>query len=142
MATTAKPRGSRRTGAAAGRSKRRRRRDLVRSRLIGRALELAETAPFEDLTIDEIATGAGLSRSAFYLHFRDKHDLLLAAVQPAAGELEELAGSWWEGEGPPAQRVQRAVEGVVGAYAVHAGPLRLAAEVSTYDEEVERRAPD
>jgi len=122
--------------AAAGRSSRRKRRDEARSALIRSALELAETAPFRDLTVDEIGAGAGVSRSAFYLHFRDKHDLLLAAVEEVAGELYEMADRWWAGEGPPAERVRRAIKGVVDAYAEHAGVLRVATEVSTYDEEV------
>lgn len=122
--------------AAAGRSSRRQRRDEARSALVRSALQLAETSPFRDLTVDEIAAGAGVSRSAFYLHFRDKHDLLLAAVEEVASALYEMADRWWRGEGPPAERVRRAIEGVVAVYAEHAGVLRIATEVSTYDEEV------
>ena len=120
----------------AERSSRRKRRDKARSALVKSALELAETSPFRDLTVDEIGAGAGVSRSAFYLHFRDKHDLLLAAVEEVAGELYLMADRWWHGEGPPAERVRRAIEGVVAVYAEHAAVLRVATEVSTYDEEV------
>ena len=122
--------------AAAGRSKRRKRRDEARSALIRSALQLSDASPFRDLTVDEIAAGADVSRSAFYLHFRDKHDLLLAAVEEVASALYEMADRWWHGEGPPAERVRRAIEGVVAVYAEHAGVLRIATEVSTYDEEV------
>ena len=100
------------------------------------ALELAESAPFRDLTVDEIARAAGISRSAFYNHFRDKHDLLRVAVEEVADELYRMADRWWHGEGPPAERVRVALEGVVAVYAEHAGLLRVATEVSTYDEEV------
>lgn len=139
MATAAREKSGqkgRRGRTAAGRSDRRKRRDAARAALVGSAFELAESAAFQDLTIDEIAGGAGVSRSAFYLHFRDKHDLLLAAVEEVAGELYEMADRWWHGEGPPAERVRRAVEGVVSVYADHAAVLRVATEVSTYDEEV------
>ena len=47
-----------------------------------------------------------------------------------------MADRWWHGEGPPAERVRVALEGVVAVYAEHAGLLRVATEVSTYDEEV------
>ena len=73
--------------AAATRKGRRDRREQARADVLRSALELAEQAPFRDLTIDEIARAAGLSRSAFYTHFRDKHDLLLAAVTDVADEL-------------------------------------------------------
>jgi AcrR family transcriptional regulator len=80
--------------------------------------------------------GADLSRSAFYLHFHDKHDLVLAAVREVAGELESMADRWWGREGAPAKRLKEAIEGVVSVYSAHAGLLRVATEVSTNDEEV------
>jgi len=104
--------------------------------VLSAALELAEQTSYRDLTIDEIARAAGISRSAFYLHFRDKHDLLLSAIEEVAGELEELSGRWWSGEGAPAQRIRVAVEGLVSAYGEHAGVLRVATEVASYDDEV------
>ena len=122
--------------AVAERDSRRRKRDRVRSEVLGAALELAEQGSFRDLTVDEIARSAGISRSAFYLHFRDKHDLLLAALEVAANELYGMADRWWNGEGPPAELVRQAIEGVVGVYAEQAELLRIATEVSTYDAEV------
>ena len=122
--------------AASEREGRRRRREQVRADVLRVALELAESAPFRDLTVDEIARAAGISRSAFYTHFRDKHDLLRVAVEEVADELYRMADRWWHGEGPPAERVRVALEGVVAVYAEHAGLLRVATEVSTYDEEV------
>ena len=47
----------------------------------------SQRRPFRDLSVDQIASAAGLSRSAFYTHFRDKSDLLLAAVEEVAEEL-------------------------------------------------------
>jgi AcrR family transcriptional regulator len=122
--------------AATARLDRRRRRDEARAQVLRSALELADEGPFRDVTIDEIAKAAGLSRSAFYTHFRDKHDLLLTAVDDVADELYRMADRWWHGTGPPAERVRRAIEGVVGVWAEHASLLRVATEVSTYDDEV------
>lgn len=122
--------------AATARLDRRRRREEARAHVLRSALELADNGPFQDLTIDEIARAAGLSRSAFYTHFRDKHDLLLTAVDEVAGELYRMAERWWHGSGPPAERVRRAIDGVVSVWAEQANLLRIATEVSTYDEEV------
>jgi AcrR family transcriptional regulator len=122
--------------AASKREGRRRRREEMRTQVLRSALELSERAPFRDVTVDEIARAAGLSRSAFYTHFRDKHDLLLEAVREVAEELYRMSDLWWSGEGPPADRVRQAIEGVVSVYAEHAALLRVATEVSTYDEEV------
>jgi TetR/AcrR family transcriptional regulator, ethionamide resistance regulator len=114
----------------------RERRQKARRRVIASALRLAEKSPFRDLTIDEIARSADVSRPAFYTHFSDKEELLLAAVAEVSEQLYEMADRWWHGVGPPAERVRRAIDGVVSVYAGEARLLRIAAEVSTYDEEV------
>jgi TetR/AcrR family transcriptional regulator, ethionamide resistance regulator len=104
--------------------------------VISSALKLADKGSFRDLTIDQIARTAKVSRPAFYTHFSDKEELLLAAVGDVSEELYEMADRWWHGVGPPAQRVRQAIEGVVSVYAGDARLLRIAAEVATYDEEV------
>ena len=104
--------------------------------MISSALKLADKGSFRDLTIDQIARTAKVSRPAFYTHFSDKEELLLAAVGDVSEELYEMADRWWHGVGPPAQRVRQAIEGVVSVYAGDAQLLRIAAEVATYDEEV------
>jgi TetR/AcrR family transcriptional regulator, ethionamide resistance regulator len=134
MATTTKP-GPGTTGRS-GREGRRKRREQVRQDVLRVALDQAQSAPFRDITVDEIAREAGISRSAFYTHYRDKHDLLLVAVEEVADQLYRMADRWWHGEGPPAERVRLALEGVVSVYAENAALLRVATEVSTYDEEV------
>jgi TetR/AcrR family transcriptional regulator, ethionamide resistance regulator len=114
----------------------RERRQKARQRVISNALRLAERGSFRDLTVDEIARSAGVSRPAFYTHFSDKEELLLVAVGEVSEQLYEMADRWWHGVGPPAQRVRQAIEGVVSVYAGEARLLRIAAEVATYDDEV------
>ena len=115
----------------------RERRQKARQRIISSALRLAEKRSFRDLTIDQIARSAAVSRPAFYTHFSDKEELLLAAVGEVSEQLYEMADRWWHGVGPPAQRVRQAIEGVVSVYAGEARLLRIAAEVAAYDEEVQ-----
>jgi TetR/AcrR family transcriptional regulator, ethionamide resistance regulator len=122
--------------AAADRQGRRRKREQARADVMRAALELAEAGPFRDVSVDEIASAAGLSRSAFYTHYRDKHDLLRVAVSDVADQLYVMADRWWHGEGAPADRVRTSLEGVVAVYAENASLLRIATEVSTYDDEV------
>lgn len=122
--------------AQAARSTRRRRREDVRERLVRAAVELADDASFRDLTVDEIARRAGLSRSAFYFYFRDKHDLLATAASEVTGDLLREADRWWHGQGDPETLVREALTGVASLYARHRRLLGLAVEVSTYDREV------
>jgi AcrR family transcriptional regulator len=118
------------------RALRRRRRDDVRARLIAALGELVEDAPFSDLTIDGLARRAGLSRSAFYFYFRDKHDLLMAAAAEVAEDLYGEADRWWHGEGELEPLVRDSLAGVAAVYASHGRLLAVAVEVSTYDAEV------
>src|SRR3954453_15318802 len=117
------------------RETRRRRRDEVRDAVRAATLGLLETAPFNVLTVDEIARAAGLSRSAFYFYFRDKNDLLIAAAEDLAAELYREADRWWHGEGAPRERIEAALRGMVDIYERHAPLFRVATEVSTYDAE-------
>lgn len=114
----------------------RRKRDETRAGVIAAALRLAETSAFKDLTVDEIARAAGVSRPAFYIHFPDKEALLLSAVEQIAGTLYDEADRWWHGEGNPEELVEAAVGGVVAVYGANASLMRIATEASTYDEEI------
>jgi AcrR family transcriptional regulator len=115
----------------------RRRREEARATVLRSALELAENSQFSDLTVDEIARAAGISRSAFYQHYHDKQDLLHAAVEEVAGDLYEMAERWWRGEGAaPAELVRNALAGVVSVWTEHASLLRVVIEVSGYGEDV------
>ena len=119
-----------------GRDGRRRKREQAREEVLKGALRLSEGRPFHDVTVEEIAKAAGISRSAFYTHFSDKHDLLLAALREVAGDLRRESEGWWKDEGAPAERVRAAITGVVSVYSEHVGLLKVATEVSTYDDEV------
>jgi AcrR family transcriptional regulator len=49
---------------------------------LGRALvELIQEKPIDDVTVQEVLDRASVGRSTFYLHFRDKNDLLLTQLE-------------------------------------------------------------
>jgi AcrR family transcriptional regulator len=100
------------------------------------ALELAGERPYRDLTVEQIAAAAGISRSAFYLHFSDKGELIEAAAAEVSSELAAAAARWWRGEGAPAARIRRAVDGFVSVYAEHRQVLAVITEAASYDERV------
>jgi AcrR family transcriptional regulator len=53
----------------------------TRERLGMAMLELLQDKPFDDVTVQEVLDRASVGRSTFYLHFRDKNDLLLAQLE-------------------------------------------------------------
>jgi AcrR family transcriptional regulator len=60
---------------------------------------LGEGASYPDLSVEQIATRAGISRTAFYFYFRDKRELLMRLTDGVAEQLYATAEHWWEGEG-------------------------------------------
>jgi AcrR family transcriptional regulator len=51
-------------------------------RRLGSALvELIQEKPIDDVTVQEVLDRASVGRSTFYLHFRDKNDLLLSQLE-------------------------------------------------------------
>ena len=61
-------------------------REFTRARFIDAGLETFEEVGFHDATIDMITKRAGANRSTFYLHFKDKTDLMLAANERISPE--------------------------------------------------------
>jgi TetR/AcrR family transcriptional regulator, ethionamide resistance regulator len=121
------------SGTPAGRRRSRREVEAdVRSALV-RLLD--EGKPFKDLTVDELARAAGLSRTAFYFYFPGKSQALMAAAAEVAEETAAEADRWWHGEGDPEELVRVALQGIVDVYVRHSSMLRTAVEVTTYDPE-------
>lgn len=76
-----------------------------KQQLIGVALELFSNRSPEDVSIDEIAVAAGISRPLVYHYFPGKQSLYEAALRRAA---DELAGRFREPrEGPLGERLLR-----------------------------------
>lgn len=124
------------TTAAQARARKRRRRDGVKARLQAAMLELAAERSFREIRIDEIAGAAGLSRSAFYFYYPDKRSLLLEAAAEVVDTLYRQADLWWHGDGPPRELLAKALRENAETWREHGLLLRMAVEVSTYDEEV------
>jgi AcrR family transcriptional regulator len=97
---------------------------------------LSEGRSYGDLKVEEIATRAGISRTAFYFYFRDKRELLMRLTEDVADVLYAEADAWWSGEGDGPQALRRALEQVVTLYREHGVLLRAVVEASAYDEVV------
>ncbi|PHM45362.1 HTH-type transcriptional repressor EthR [Xenorhabdus mauleonii] len=93
--------------------------------------------PFRALNVDEVMRRTGLKRPAFYVHFRDKYDLVLRLVQNIGQELFKIANHWLEGNNFQDDSLQ-AIECLVEVYHKHGAFLRALAEAAGADERVEQ----
>ncbi|WP_432176762.1 TetR/AcrR family transcriptional regulator [Streptomyces sp. Tue6028] len=85
--------------------------DERRTQLIGIGLRLLTTRPIHDLSIDEVAAEAGISRGLLFHYFPTKRDYYVAVVQAAARRL--LLHAEAPKEGSPTERVHGIVDGFV-----------------------------
>jgi AcrR family transcriptional regulator len=67
-------------------------RRVLRTRqlLRGALLSLIQERGFEALTVQDITERATLNRATFYLHYADKHDLLMQVIRETLAELTDL----------------------------------------------------
>jgi AcrR family transcriptional regulator len=114
---------------------RRRTRDEVQESIRDALVELLRKRSFKDVTVEELARVAGISRTAFYFYYRSKNEVLMAAAEETAAEAYAEADRWWHGAGPPEELVRVSLEGIAAVYLEHAEILRAAVEATTYDEE-------
>ena len=59
----------------------------VRERILDAAEELLARYGYRKMTIDNLASAAGLSKGAVYLHFESKEDIAIAQIDRVIGEL-------------------------------------------------------
>ena len=97
---------------------------------------LAEGASYANLSIERIATRAGISRTAFYFYFADKRELLMRLAADVGQQLYDEAETWWSASADGHAQLEEALAKVAALYRAH-GPLVCAiVEVSTYDPPV------
>jgi AcrR family transcriptional regulator len=72
------------------------RRDEIREHLLEAVERLvSDGLSFTELSVERLATEAGVSRSTFYVYFDDKAALLTAWLAEVIDEVTEAAQGWW-----------------------------------------------
>lgn len=92
---------------------------------------------FASLSVQRICDEAGVARSAFYVNFDDKTDLLLRLVAAATAEIAEVAAIWIDSE--PALALDALIAAqtrAVAVYREHDALLRASAEAAAYDDRI------
>lgn len=79
-----------------------------REQLIRVGLELLSARPYDEVSIDDIAAAAGVSKGLLYHYFPSKRDLYVAVIRAAIDEMREVTEP---GGGPPgAERLRRSLD--------------------------------
>jgi TetR/AcrR family transcriptional regulator, ethionamide resistance regulator len=113
------------------------RREEFQRRLLVALEQHLEHESYTELTVDQLVEAGGMSRSAFYLLFDDKNDLLRALYREVVRDL--IDGPWWNL--PPAATKNEQLErfrSLFSAYQTHNKLMRAVSEVAAYDEFVRK----
>ncbi|HSJ17486.1 MAG TPA: helix-turn-helix domain-containing protein [Solirubrobacterales bacterium] len=114
-----------------------RRREAVQGFLVATEELLDHGASYAELSVEQISSRAGRPRTAFYLYFRDKRELLMRLTEGVAQTLYEEANRWWSGS-RGRDDLEPALADIVHTWGEHASVLRAIVEASTYDAEIAR----
>ncbi|MGK2854869.1 MAG: TetR/AcrR family transcriptional regulator [Microbacteriaceae bacterium] len=98
---------------------------------------MADGTSFTELSVDRLATEAGISRASFYIYFEDKGDLLRRLARQVFGDLTRDAAQWWAvaGRRDPAD-ILSAMAGIIASYRRHQPVLIALNEMAGYDAQV------
>ncbi|MFF5083971.1 TetR/AcrR family transcriptional regulator [Actinoplanes sp. NPDC000266] len=97
---------------------------------------LAGGATFTELGVQRIAAEAGVARSTFYLHFRDKSELALSLAGSLAGAAYAIMQAWDPGAPDALESFERTMADVIRFYRARPAALAAVLEVTAYDEAV------
>jgi AcrR family transcriptional regulator len=114
------------------------RREQIERRLLDATERLmVDGASFTELSVDRLATEAGISRASFYIYFEDKGDLLRRLAGQVFEDLAGAAERWWgvSRRRDPAD-VLAAMTGLVASYRRHQPLLIALNEMAGYDAAV------
>lgn len=85
----------------------------TRRALVAAAVALLDRGGRDAVTLREVGTGAGVSRTAPYRHFADKDDLLAAVAATAWSQLADALRVAAERPGPPADGLRQGIGALV-----------------------------
>ena len=98
---------------------------------------LAQGESFTEMSVEQLVSEAGLSRSTFYVYFEDKGDLLRAWLGDIINQVAESSQQWYSLSTDATRAdLRRALRHVVETYAPHTTLMAAVLDASTYDASV------
>jgi TetR/AcrR family transcriptional regulator, ethionamide resistance regulator len=128
--------GSKKAGSRRARS----REELLARLLVAIEALLGEGQSYTDISVDEILDRAGVARSTFYYHFRDKGELLIGVSAGAVEEIVEISnGLYADGLHRSRPDFTAAVRRTVQAWSAHVPLMNALSELAAYNPAVKEQ---
>ena len=97
--------------------------DARRAQLLALGLQAFSDRPYDEVSIDDIARAAGISKGLLYHYFPTKRDLYLAGLRTTAADLIERTTAAARPELPPIERIRAGLDAYFDHMASHARPF-------------------
>lgn len=119
-------------------SSRAQRRVKIEAALLAATERLMDSgSSFTELSVDRLATEAGVSRATFYIYFEDKGHLLRQLAERVFDELSTAASHWWDvAERRDFADAIAAMRALVATYRRHQALITAVIEMAAYDADV------
>src|ERR1700735_940758 len=88
-------------------------RDFRREQIIETARRGSGERGTTDVSMDEIATQAGVARSTVYVYFTNRDDLLRACVESMYDKIKDTVVEMSEDTAPPFERLRAVIRGIL-----------------------------
>jgi len=120
--------------AAGGRRRRPRKGDLRQEAILETAARLLSERSFSSVSVDDLAQGAGISRSAFYFYF-DSRDAVLRTLADRVSEWVHGASEAWlrRTDESPVEALRRAIRANLDVWREHGPVLRAVVDARGHD---------
>ncbi len=93
------------------------------------ARQLLETRKFTDISVDDLAKGAGISRPTFYFYFPSKEAVVLSLLDPMIKRADTgFDGALEDMPADPRQAIRRGIEIFFSSFGSHPATARAGAE--------------
>lgn len=128
------PRPTRRTRAKQGDQP----KQSIEDRLLAATERLLEQGHrFAALSIEQLTDEAGIARGTFYLHFRDKGELVARLMSQVTEEIIASSGTWMsDADAADHQELKQALVGMVATFKKHQAILAAVNDTAPYDRNV------
>ena len=114
-----------------------RKSERTRQEILEAALEFLWTHPFRDLTVAELMSNTGTTRSAFYRYFSDLHELMEALLAGLEQQILAIAEPWFTILDDPPARLAESLEGLVKVCYQQGPIIRAVVDAAPMDERLE-----
>ena len=115
-----------------------RKSERTRQSILDAALKFLWAHPFRDLTVGELMSLAGTSRSAFYHYFEDLHDLMEVLLRSMEKDIFDVTAPWFQGEGDPVPLLEESLGNLVRVCYQQGPVLRAVTDAAPMDERLEK----